>query len=147
MPHQIDKTALVMHSADRMFQLVNDVARYPEFLPWCASTEILEQSDEQITASMDIARSGIRQRLTTRNQLQAPEIIDITLVNGPFRNLAGRWHFKPLGADACKVILTLDFEFSGSLSRMTFGQVFSQAANTMVDAFCRRADQLYQGGA
>ena len=147
MPHQIDKTALVMHSAERMFRLVNDVARYPEFLPWCAHTEILEQSDEQITASMDIARSGIRQRLTTRNRLWSPEVIDITLVDGPFRSLAGRWHFKPLGANACKVILTLDFEFSGSLARMTFGQVFSHAANTMVDAFCRRADQLYAGGA
>lgn len=146
MPHQIDKTALVMHSAERMFHLVNDVARYPEFLPWCASTEIHDQSDEQITASMDIAKGGIRQTLTTRNQLQSPQIIDITLVDGPFRNLSGRWRFKPLDSGACKVILTLEFEFSGSLSRMTFGQVFSHAANTMVDAFCRRADQLYKAG-
>lgn len=146
MPHQIDKTALVMHSAERMFELVNDVARYPEFLPWCDRTEILDQSQERITASMDIAKGGIRQRLTTRNRLQAPEIIDICLVDGPFRNLSGRWHFKPLDADACKVILTLEFEFTGSLSRMTFGQVFSHAANTMVDAFCRRADQLYREG-
>ena len=147
MPHQIDKTALVMHSAERMFELVNDVARYPEFLPWCARTEIHDQSDKHIIASMDIAKGGIRHRLTTQNQLQSPEIINITLVDGPFRNLSGRWHFKPLDAGACKVILTLEFEFSGSLSRMTFGQVFSHAATTMVDAFCRRADQLYKGGA
>lgn len=147
MPHQIDKTALVMHSAERMFELVNDVARYPEFLPWCARTEIHDQSDEHIIASMDIAKGGIRHRLTTQNQLQSPEIIQIALVDGPFRNLSGRWHFKPLDSDACKVILTLEFEFSGSLSRMTFGQVFSHAATTMVDAFCRRADQLYNGGA
>jgi ribosome-associated toxin RatA of RatAB toxin-antitoxin module len=145
MPHQIDKTALVMHSAERMFELVNDVARYPEFLPWCARTEIHDQSDKHIIASMDIAKGGIRHRLTTQNQLQSPEIINITLVDGPFRNLSGRWHFKPLDAGACKVILTLEFEFSGSLSRMTFGQVFSHAATTMVDAFCRRADQLYKG--
>ncbi len=147
MAHQIDKTALVMHSAERMFQVVNDVARYPEFLPWCARTEIHDQSDEQITASMDIARSGIRHRVTTQNLLQSPEIIDITLVEGPFRNLTGRWHFQALDSNACKVILTLEFEFSGSLSRMTFGQVFSHAANTMVDAFCRRADEIYKGGA
>ena len=145
MPHQIDKSALVMHSAERMFQLVNDVARYPDFLPWCARTEIHDQSDDQITATMDIARSGIRQRLTTRNQLQSPEIIDITLVAGPFTKLTGRWYFKALDVNACKVVLTLEFEFSGSLSRMTFGQVFSHAANTMVEAFCRRADQLYKG--
>lgn len=147
MPHQIDKTALVMHSAERMFHLVNDIARYPEFLPWCARTEIHEQSEALIVASMDIARGGVRHRLTTRNQLEAPEIINITLVDGPFRNLSGQWHFRPLDRNACKVILTLEFEFSGSLSRMTFGQVFSQAANTMVDAFCRRADQLYKEGA
>ena len=147
MPHQIDKTALVMHSAERMFHLVNDVASYPEFLPWCASTEIHEQSDDQITASMDIAKGGIRHRLTTCNRLSLPDTINITLVDGPFKNLKGRWRFKPLDHNACKVILTLEFEFSGSLSRMTFGQVFSHAANTMVDAFCRRADELYKEGA
>jgi len=146
MAHQIDKTALVMHSAERMFHLVNDVARYPEFLPWCARTEIHDQSSERITASMDIAKGGIRHRLTTQNHLQSPEIIDMTLVDGPFRNLSGRWHFKPLDHGACKIILTLEFEFAGSLSRMTFGQVFSQAANTLVDAFCRRADELYKEG-
>lgn len=145
MPHQIDKTALVMHSAERMFDLVNDVARYPEFLPWCTSTEIHEQNAEQITASMEIAKGGVRHTLTTRNQLQMPEAIEMSLVDGPFRNLSGRWHFKPLDDNACKVILSLQFEFSGSLSRMAFGSVFSQAATTMVDAFCKRADQLYQG--
>ena len=73
-----------------------------------------------------------------------PEAIEMNLVDGPFQNLSGRWHFKSLDDNACKVILTLEFEFSGSLSRMTFGPVFSQAANTLVDAFCRRADQLYR---
>ncbi|AHI28101.1 type II toxin-antitoxin system RatA family toxin [Marinobacter similis] len=145
MPHQIDKTALVMHSAERMFHLVNDVARYPEFLPWCANTEIHEQNADEITASMEIAKGGVRHTLTTRNQLQQPEVIEMNLVDGPFRNLAGRWHFKPLSDDACKVILTLEFEFTGSLSRMAFGTVFNQAAATMVDAFCKRADQLYMG--
>ncbi|MBW0147493.1 type II toxin-antitoxin system RatA family toxin [Marinobacter arenosus] len=145
MPHQIDKTALVMHSAERMFHLVNDVARYPEFLPWCANTEIHEQNDGELTASMEIAKGGVRHTLTTRNQLQMPEAIEMSLVDGPFRNLTGRWHFKPLDHNACKVILTLEFEFAGSLSRMAFGTVFSQAANTMVDAFCKRADQLYSG--
>lgn len=146
MAHQIDKTALVMHSAERMFHLVNDVARYPEFLPWCASTEIHDQDSRQITASMEITKGGVRHILTTRNQLLMPEAIEMNLVDGPFRNLTGRWHFKPLDDNACKVILTLEFEFSGSLSRMAFGQVFSQAASTMVDAFCRRADDLYRGG-
>ena len=144
MPHQIDKTALVMHSAERMFHLVNDVVRYPEFLPWCAGAEIHEQNPEQITASLEIARGGIRHTLTTRNQLLLPDAIEMNLVEGPFRNLTGRWRFKSLNNNACKVILSLEFEFSGSLSRITFGPVFSQAANTMVDAFCRRADDLYR---
>lgn len=145
MPHQIDKTALVMHSAERMFHLVNDIARYPEFLPWCAGAEIHDRDEEQITASLDVAKGGIRHRLTTRNQLSHPETIEMSLVDGPFRDLTGRWHFRALDDNACKVILTLEFEFSGSLSRMTFGPVFSQAANTMVDAFCRRADMVYAG--
>lgn len=144
MAHQIDKTALVMHSAERMFELVNDIARYPEFLPWCADAEIVDETGEHITASLEIAKGGIRHRLTTRNQLRMPEVIEMNLVDGPFRNLSGRWHFKPLDDNACKVILSLEFEFSGSLSRMTFGTVFNQAANTMVDAFCRRADELYR---
>ena len=144
MPHQIDKTALVMHSAERMFHLVNDIARYPEFLTWCAGAEIHERQPEQVTVSLEIAKGGVRHTLTTRNQLLMPEAIEMNLVDGPFRNLTGRWHFKSLDENACKVILTLEFEFSGSLSRMTFGPVFSQAANTMVDAFCRRADELYR---
>ncbi|WP_336365836.1 type II toxin-antitoxin system RatA family toxin [Marinobacter sp. C2H3] len=145
MAHQIDKSALVMHSVERMFHLVNDVARYPEFLPWCAGAEVLEQDGEQITASLEIAKGGVRHRLTTRNRLNNPEGIEMNLVDGPFRNLKGQWHFKALSDSACKVILSLEFEFSGSLSRMAFGTVFSQAANTMVDAFCRRADDVYQG--
>lgn len=143
MPHQIEKTALVMHSAERMFQLVNDVTRYPDFLPWCAGAEIHEQSEAEIMASLDVAKGGVRHRLTTRNQLTAPETIDMTLVDGPFRDLCGHWRFQALDVNACKVILRLEFEFSGSLARMTFGTVFSQAANTMVDAFCRRADEVY----
>lgn len=144
MPHQIDKTALVMHSAERMFHLVNDIARYPEFLPWCADARVHEQNAAEITASLEIAKGGMRHTLTTRNQLLMPETIEMSLVDGPFQNLSGRWHFKPLDDNACKVVLSLQFEFSGALSRMTFGPVFSQAANTMVDAFCRRADELYR---
>lgn len=144
MAHQIDKTALVMHSAERMFHLVNDIARYPEFLPWCEGAEVHRQSDSEIMASLAIAKGGVRHRLTTCNQLQAPDSIEMKLVDGPFRNLFGRWHFQPLDTNACKVILSLEFEFSGSLARMAFGTVFSQAATTMVDAFCRRADQVYR---
>lgn len=144
MPRHIDKTALVMHSAERMFHLVNDIARYPEFLPWCAGAEVHEESGREIMASLEVAKGGMRHRLTTRNELEEPGAIHITLVDGPFRNLSGHWNFQSLDTDACKIMLRLQFEFSGSLSRMTFGTVFNQAATTMVDAFCRRADELYR---
>lgn len=143
MAHQIDKSALVMHSAERMFALVDDIARYPDFLPWCAAAQEHERTDAQVLASLEVAKGGMRHRLTTRNELLSPERIDMRLVDGPFRDLEGRWHFTPLAENACKVTLQLDFEFSGSLSRMTFGPVFSQAANTMVEAFCRRANEIY----
>jgi ribosome-associated toxin RatA of RatAB toxin-antitoxin module len=143
MAHQIDKSALVMHSAERMFALVDDVSSYPDFLPWCAGTQVHERTDAEVLASMDVARGGVRHRLTTRNRLVSHERIDMMLVDGPFRDLEGRWQFLPLDSNACKVVLQLDFEFSGALSRMTFGPVFNQAASTMVEAFCRRANEIY----
>ena len=146
MAHQIHKTALVMHSAERMFHLVNDVPRYPEFLPWCAGAEVVEEGEGYRVASLDIAKGGMHHKLTTRNQVREPESIEISLADGPLKSLTGRWQFHSLDDNACKVILTLDFEFSGSLSRMAFGPVFKYVANTMVDAFCRRADELYGRG-
>ncbi|WP_328184863.1 type II toxin-antitoxin system RatA family toxin [Marinobacter sp. OP 3.4] len=143
MAHQIDKSALVMHSAERMFTLVDDIVSYPDFLPWCAGAQVHERTDSQVLASIDVAKGGIRHRLTTRNELASPERIEMSLVDGPFRNLKGYWYFTPLDSQACKVTLQLDFEFSGSLSRMTFGPVFNQAANSMVEAFCRRANEVY----
>ncbi len=143
MAHQIDKSALVMHSAERMFAVVDDIPSYPDFLPWCAGAQVHERTDTQVLASLDVAKGGIRHRLTTRNELITPESIEMRLVDGPFRNLRGRWVFKPLDENACKVALQLDFEFSGALARMAFGPLFNHAANTMVEAFCRRADEIY----
>lgn len=146
MAHQIDKTALVMHSAERMFHLVNDIARYPEFLPWCSGAEVHEEGPGQRRASLEISKGGMHHKLTTRNRVREPESIDITLAEGPLKSLTGHWKFYPLDENACKVTLTLEFEFSGALSRMAFGPVFKYMANTMVDAFCRRADELYGRG-
>lgn len=143
MPQVIEKSALVWHPAERMFALVNDVPRYPEFLPWCAGTEVHEQSTTEILASIDVAKSGLRYRLTTRNQLVESQSVSMVLEEGPFRELYGGWAFTPLSDDACKIIFRLQFEVAGSLSRITFGKVFSQVAGTMVDAFCQRADALY----
>jgi len=140
---QINRSALVMFSAQQMFELVNDVQSYPEFLPGCISTRVLDAAGDEITASVDVSKAGIRKTFTTRNQLRAHEKIDMELVEGPFRRLIGRWTFTPLDVDACKVSLHLDFEFTSKLVEMAFGKIFKELAGSMVDAFTQRAKQIY----
>jgi ribosome-associated toxin RatA of RatAB toxin-antitoxin module len=141
----VRKSALVVYSATQMFDLVADMDAYPEFLPWCASAEIISREDDQICGRMVVARLGIRQAFSTCNRFVPGRHIELELRDGPFRKLQGAWTFMPLRADACKVELELDFEFSGKLIDKAFGAVFSQVANTLVDAFCRRADEVYGG--
>lgn len=143
MAHNIERSALVWHPAKRMYEVVNDVVAYPEFLPWCAATEVRQVNDQEVLASLEIAKGGVRHRFTTRNLLTEPSEIRIGLVDGPFSHLQGIWRFLPLSEDASKVVLTLDFEFSGAVTRMALGSVFNQAANSMVDAFCSRADAVF----
>lgn len=143
MTQTIDRSALVMHSAQRMFELVNDVHSCPKFLPWCASSSVLSKSDEHMVAMLEIAKGGLRHQFTTRNMFAVPNEIQLELVEGPFSQLQGVWRFLPLDAGACKVMLSLNFEFSGLLAKMAVGAVFSQAANSMVDAFCKRANEVY----
>ncbi|MDX1587499.1 MAG: type II toxin-antitoxin system RatA family toxin [Oleiphilaceae bacterium] len=146
MAKTIERSALVHHSARRMYDLVNDIERYPEFLPWCSDARVHESDEHQLLASLEVSKSGVRQSFSTRNRLLAPERIAMELVDGPFTQLRGDWHFRALTDEACKVTLTLEFSLNGTVARVAFGNVFSQAANTMVDAFCRRADALYGRG-
>jgi len=141
----VRKSALVIYSATQMFDLVADMGAYPEFLPWCASAEILSRENNQICGRMVVARMGIRQAFSTCNRFVPGQHIELELRDGPFRKLQGAWTFLPLRADACKVELELDFEFSGKLIDKAFGAVFNQVANTLVDAFCKRADEVYGG--
>lgn len=126
-----------------MFDLVNDVARYPEFLPWCRSTRVVEESDEHMVATIEVAKGGIHQSFTTRNSLQPPERLELSLVEGPFRSLRGEWRFQPLSDEACKVELHLQFDFSNRIVSMAFGPVFNQVCETMLDAFVQRARQVH----
>ena len=146
MTRHIERSALVQHSAEKMFQLVSDVERYPEFLPWCGGAVLHENGGDQLVASLDVERGGLRQRFTTRNHLMPSESIRMELVDGPFEHLEGRWEFRMLRADACRVTLNLEFRVKGGLARMAFGGAFAQAANTMVDAFCARARAVYERG-
>jgi ribosome-associated toxin RatA of RatAB toxin-antitoxin module len=140
---EVNRSALVSYPAGAMFDLVNDVAHYPEFLPWCRSSRILEQSDEQMVATIDIARGGIHQSFTTRNTLQRPERLTLELVDGPFRRLRGEWRFESLSDDACKVHLHLEFAFSNRLVSLAFGPIFNQVCESMLDAFVKRAQQVH----
>ncbi|RXS44171.1 type II toxin-antitoxin system RatA family toxin [Idiomarina sp. 29L] len=139
----IEKSALVSYSAEQMFNLVNDIDSYPEFVPGCADSRVVEQNDDYKVASLQISKAGIQKTFTTRNRLVKPERIDMELVDGPFKKLTGGWVFKPLSEDACKVELKLDFEFSSRLLGMAFGKIFSEVTSRMVDAFVKRADQVY----
>lgn len=143
MTTHIQRSALLPYPAQALYDLVNDVASYPEFLPWCSASEVLESSEAQMRASLTVAKGGISQRFITRNQLVPGESIVMELEQGPFRQLHGIWHFKALTDKACKISLDLSFDYDGPLIKATLGPLFNQAANTMVDAFCQRAKHLH----
>ena len=139
----ISKSALVNYPAIEMFNIVDDVDAYPQFLPWCGSAKVLSRDKDEVKAMVEINHSGIRKSFTTCNHLQQGKMIEMELVNGPFKHLHGYWRFDSLAEDACKVSLDLEYEFSSKLLGMAIGPIFSQIANTLVDSFCRRADALH----
>jgi len=142
---KVYKSALVPFSAARMYGLVNDVEGYSDFLPWCSDSRLVSASEGQMCGEIEVSRMGVRQRFTTCNRLEEGRRVEIGLLKGPFKRLDGVWLFTPLREDACKVELTLNFEFSGGLIDKAFGTVFNQIAITLVDAFCKRATDLYGG--
>lgn len=142
---QIRRSALVPYSAEQMYQLVNDVNAYPQFLPGCVNANILAKSADQMTASVEVAKAGISKRFVTRNTLLNNQSVTMQLVEGPFRRLVGYWTFTSLQQNACKIEFNLDFEFSNLLIELAFGKIFKDLANNMVQAFTRRAKEVYCG--
>lgn len=140
---QVSRSALVSFSAQQMFDLVNDVVSYPEFLPGCSGSKVIESSQSAMVASVDVSKAGISKTFTTSNQLVAGEAILMSLVDGPFKTLKGGWFFTALDEKACKVELKLEFEFSSKMVELAFGKVFSELTNNMVNAFTQRAKQVY----
>ena len=140
---KVTRSALVSFSADQMFDLVNDVARYPEFLPGCSGSRVIEFSDSAMVASVDVSKSGISKTFTTSNRLADGVEILMELVDGPFKKLQGGWYFTPLDDQACKVELKLEFEFSSRMIEMAFGKIFNELTTNMVSAFTQRAKQVY----
>ncbi len=139
----ITRSALVMFSAKQMYELVNDVDSYPQFLPGCVASRIVSESDTSITAALEVAKAGIRKTFTTCNVLDPHQHISMELVDGPFKSLSGGWTFTSLDVDACKVELKLHFEFTSRLVELAFGGVFKELANAMVHAFSERAREVY----
>jgi ribosome-associated toxin RatA of RatAB toxin-antitoxin module len=138
----INRSALVPHTTEEMFQLVDDVDRYVEFLPWCTESRVLERSEDEVVATILLSKGSLNKAFTTRNLLQKHKMIEMRLVDGPFKHLQGFWRFDSLNDNACKVSLDLDYEFSSKLVALAIGPVFNQIANTLVDAFVVRAKEL-----
>lgn len=140
---QVNRSALVMFSARQMYDLVNDVAAYPQFLPGCVGSRVVSSDDNVMIASVDVAKVGISKTFTTRNTLIADERVDMQLVDGPFKLLEGGWTFLSLDDNACKVSLDLVFEFDNKLAEFAFGKIFKELAGNMVSAFSERAKVVY----
>ena len=130
-------------SPQQMFELVNNINDYPQFLNWCEDVSILNQSDDQITASVQINKGGLKQTFSTENTLRPFRLIEMQLLDGPFEQLSGEWRFEPLGENATKVFLNLEFKFESKLLDMSLSPIFTKIANSQLDAFVARAKKIY----
>ncbi len=139
----VEKSVLVAHSAEQMFNLVDCVENYPEFLPWCGGASVAEKEAGKVHATVCINYHNIKQSFTTENVRTPPFQIDMTLQDGPFRQLDGCWRFIPLNDSACKIEFSLNYEFSSKLLEKLVGPVFHYIANSFVDAFIYRAEKVY----
>lgn len=142
---KIHRSAIVPHSVETLYRLINDVEAYPQFLDGVIAGRVLESSETEMVGQMVIRKAGIERTLTTRNRLTPSERIELTLVDGPLKSLTGVWQLSPLGDSGCKVTLDLQFQTSGKLTALAFGPVFRQLADQMVGAFVKRADELNSG--
>ncbi len=142
---KVRKSALVPYRAEAMYALVADVERYPSFLPWCRGATTRDSGENLVDARLEVARGPLHQHFTTRNTMRYPEAIELRLLEGPFRRLEGCWRFVPIGDQGCRVSLDLEFEFSNALLRRLLNPLFSEMANSLLNAFCHRAREVYGG--
>jgi len=140
---EITRTALVLFPATHMYQLVADVASYPQFLSWCTASRLIDSGDDFQVASLDISIAGLRQSFTTRNELLLGKKLTMELLEGPFQQLSGEWRFEPLGSAGSKILLQLKFDFGGSLLSAAFRHGFASVADKLVSDFCSRAEEVY----
>lgn len=141
--HSVERSVLVPHSAAQMFDLVADVEKYPEFMPWCGGTTVSQRDEHGMQASITISLAGLKQTFTTRNVHDYPNKINLELVDGPFSVLKGEWLFAALSEDACKVVFTLQYEFSSRTLETLVGPIFNRIATSFIDSFTQRALSCY----
>ena len=141
----VERSALVTYTAAQMIALVNDVARYPEFLPWCVGARVEEVSAAERIAALKVARGVLKTEFTTRNTLQQDARIHMQLMHGPFRDLTGEWRFEPIGTRGSRVYFRMEFEFKNRLSAAAFNAVFESLCGAIVDAFVLRAQTICSG--
>ena len=139
----VRKSVLIERSSQQMFDLVDRVEDYPQFLPWCSQTRCEFRDDRKTVATLHINYRSVKSHFTTENDKESPTWMKITLVDGQFRRLDGLWRFKSLSAEACKIEFQLSYEFSSKMFEKVIGPVFSQIANTFVDAFVKRANEVH----
>jgi len=139
----ISRSALVMHSVEQMYQLINDIVAYPQFIPNCGDSKIISNQDNEVTASLLVSKGGLKKWFTTKNTLIDNNKVQLDLVDGPFKKLTGYWQLTKLSEEACKISLQLDYEFSSKVFDLAFGRVFDSLTNNMVQAFTQRAKEVY----
>ena len=140
---EIRRSALVRWSPTQMFDLVNDVEAYPKRFSWCTNATVTERSDGELVARLDLKFAGLRHSFTTRNTMDPPHRLLVSLVEGPFHSMEGKWDFLALGHDGCKIALALDFDYAGRFGGGALKLGFQSLANRMVDDFCREAAHVY----
>ena len=143
--HEVKRTALVTFTPGQMFDLVVDVERYCEFLPWVKGAHVHERTGRDLRATLTMERAGVKQSFTTRNEMDRPNWMSLRLVEGPFRTLDGLWTFTPIGAAGTKVVLDMKFEFGSPLASLLFGKAFEQSVGELIDAFVARAKSIHGG--
>ena len=139
----VERSALVTYTAAQMFALVNDIARYPEFLPWCAAARVEDVSATERIATLKVARGVLQTEFTTRNTLRQDAQIDMNLMHGPFRDLKGEWRFEPIGTRGSRVHFRVEFEFKNRVTATAFNAVFEALCGTIIDAFVLHAQKTY----
>lgn len=139
----VEKSVLIERTAVQMFDLVDRVEEYPAFLPWCGGTELIERTDSKTAARLHINYHGLKAQFATENAKEAPHWMNIELREGPFRRMDGGWRFTSLGDTACKIEFRLHYEFSNRMLEKALGPVFNHIANTFVESFVKRAQQIY----